>query len=44
MSSRLASLIELDTVYGTEDLYDMLEVLTVDAYNQYLASVKEREG
>jgi hypothetical protein len=29
---------ELDTVYGLEDLYDLLEVLVVDAHNQELMS------
>lgn len=28
---------ELDTVYGAEDLYDMLEILHVDAANQRIA-------
>jgi hypothetical protein len=37
VSSRLATLHELSTVYGTEDLYDLLEILTVDAHNQRLA-------
>jgi hypothetical protein len=34
VSRGLASLHELDTVYGTPDLYDMLEIITVDAHNQ----------
>jgi len=34
VSSRLASLAELDTVLGYEDLYDLLEIVMVDAYNQ----------
>jgi hypothetical protein len=38
VSSRLASLIELQTVYGTEDLYDLLEILAVDRHNEQLAS------
>jgi hypothetical protein len=29
-----ATLHELETVYGAEDLQDMLEVIVVDAYNQ----------
>lgn len=29
---------ELDTVYGVEDLYDMLEVLTIDARNKRIAA------
>lgn len=30
----MATLHELDTVYGTQDLYDMLEIIAVDAFNQ----------
>jgi hypothetical protein len=43
VSSRLATLHELETVYGTEDLYDLIEVLTVDAYNQHLAEEASRD-
>ena len=28
---------ELQTVYGTRDAYDLLEVLTVDMHNQRMA-------
>lgn len=35
---RLATLHELDSVYGTEDLYDLLEVLQVEAINEQRAS------
>lgn len=34
VSSGMVKLTELDTVYGTEDAHDMLEVLLVDAYNR----------
>lgn len=30
----MATLHELDTVYGAKDLYDMLEVLAVDSHNE----------
>lgn len=33
VSTRLATLVELDTVLGIEDCYDLLEVAAVDAYN-----------
>lgn len=33
VSSRLASLHELDTVLGIEDVYRLLEVIAVDDYN-----------
>jgi len=31
-------LIELDTVLGAEDLYDLLEIINVDAANQRIAN------
>lgn len=34
MSNKLATLNELDTVYGIEDVYDMLEIIFVDSYNK----------
>jgi hypothetical protein len=33
----MATLHELDTVYGVQDVYDMLEVVTVDDYNNALS-------
>jgi 4-diphosphocytidyl-2C-methyl-D-erythritol kinase len=38
VSRRLATLHELDTVYGTADLHDMIEIIAVDAHNQRLAN------
>lgn len=37
ISGKLATLAELQTVYGVEDAYDMLELLTVDARNHQIA-------
>jgi hypothetical protein len=34
VSRGIATLHELDTVYGIEDAYNMLEILSVDDYNQ----------
>jgi len=34
VSSGLATLHELDTVYGTEDLWDLLEINAVNSYNK----------
>lgn len=34
MSAKMATLHELDTVYGVEDVYDMLEVIAVDGHNR----------
>lgn len=33
VSRRLATLHELQTVYGLSDLYDLLEIVTIDDYN-----------
>jgi hypothetical protein len=30
----MATLHELDTIYGVEDLYDMIEILEIDARNR----------
>jgi hypothetical protein len=38
LSRGKATLHELDTVYGVEDMYDMLEVVTIDAYNERIAN------
>jgi len=38
ISRKLATLHELQTIYGSEDLYDMLEVIAVDNQNEMLAS------
>ncbi len=42
VSSRMATLVELQTVYGVEDAYNMLEVLTVDAHNERVAYLQGR--
>lgn len=34
VSRGVASLHELDTVYGTQDMHDMIEVVAVDNANQ----------
>jgi hypothetical protein len=38
----LATLAELETIYGLEDLYDMLEIIATDAHNRRIA-MKRRE-
>lgn len=42
VSSKVATLHELDTVYGVEDAYKLLEVLAVDAHN--LRVLEKRNG
>lgn len=32
--NRMATLHELETVYGSQDLYDMMDIIAVDNYNQ----------
>lgn len=34
VSRRLATLHELDTVYGTQDMHDLMEIVAVDNHNQ----------
>lgn len=41
MSHGMATLNELQTVYGLQDVYDMIEVIMVDSYNKRALS---REG
>lgn len=41
ISSRLATLTELQTVYGVRDLYDMIEVVNVDRYNHKLLNLPQ---
>lgn len=41
VSHKLATLHELDTVYGSEDLYDLLEVIVVDGHNERVMSEKK---
>lgn len=36
VSRGLATLNELDTIYGTKDLYDMMEILAIDTHNTNL--------
>ena len=41
VSHRMATLHELDTVYGTQDAYDMLEILIVDSHNRNIANAHD---
>lgn len=43
ISSGRATLHELDTVYSVEDVYLMLEVVMVDAYNQRVVNKRASE-
>lgn len=41
ISAGKATLHELQTVYGTKDLYDLLEIVIVDAHNEWLAAQRD---
>lgn len=43
ISSGKATLVELDTVLGQEDLYDLLEVISVDAHNRRILNKMEED-
>lgn len=38
VSKRLATLVELDTILGTRDMHDLLEIIVIDAHNDRIAS------
>lgn len=40
IAKRYATLAELQTVYGTEDYYNLLEVAAVEAYNRRVMNEK----
>ena len=44
ISSGLASLTELSTTLGTEDLYDLVEIVMVDAHNRRMLEERARDG
>jgi hypothetical protein len=41
ISSGKATMAELETVLGIEDVYDLLEIITIDAYNKRVAEKSE---
>jgi hypothetical protein len=40
VTSELASFHELQTVYSTEDMFNLMEIAAVNAHNRWLASKK----
>ena len=36
--AKLATMAELHTIYGLEDLWDLLEIASVEAHNQAIAN------
>lgn len=43
LSARMATLTELSTTLGVEDVYDLLEVIAIDAHNQREANEANKE-
>ena len=43
VSRGLATLAELQSVYGLEDLYDLVEIVVVDAHNERALAPKGEE-
>lgn len=41
ISAGKATLHELDTVYSVEDVYDLLEIMTVDAHNRRVLAKRD---
>lgn len=41
LSAGRATLQELSTVYGLEDLHDLIEIITIDAHNQRVLADKK---
>lgn len=37
LSRKMATLHELDTVYGTQDCYDLMEIIIIDSYNKIIS-------
>lgn len=44
ISADKATLHELQTVYGVVDLYDMIEVIQIDAHNARVMAPKPEQG
>lgn len=44
ISSGKATLVELDTVLGLQDVYDLLEIVAVDEHNRRTLEKKSGEG
>jgi hypothetical protein len=42
VSRRLATLHELSTIYGQQDLHDLLELIVVDGHNERVAMERRK--
>lgn len=43
VSRKLATLHELQTVYGSEDAYDLFEIIRIDNHNEHLLTKAEND-
>lgn len=43
VSRKYATLHELQTVYGSEDLYDLIEIIVVDGHNERIMNERAKE-
>ncbi len=43
VSSGYATLYELDSVYGLEDVYDFLEIISVNAHNRHVLNSSQQD-
>lgn len=41
VGSRLATLHELQTIYGIEDAWDLLEIIMIDRHNEQLMNMED---
>ena len=41
ISARMVTLHELDTVYGLEDVFDMLEIIAIDNHNRNVLNKRD---
>lgn len=44
VSSKMATLAELQSAYGVEDAYDLLEILSVDNFNKSLINKRNQNA
>ncbi len=44
VSHKLATLNELETVYGLEDALNLYEIIAIDTYNEYQANERAIHG
>lgn len=43
ISSRMATIVELQTVLSVDDVHDLIEVISIDAYNRQLVKESQKD-